>query len=223
MPIDPLTLMPLEPMTISRRMEVLRSEHDAYSARPGTRPFLDERACVTTVMEATHQLIKDYRAAGRGYHHLLILALKIEKALPVFGRPMESSDWADLRNAFTYFALEITGADLAALQIKCDKEQRKDGKTLRMRHYERWAEVIVTAAKDGWEKYPDWNIGKMCDEIFKRTEATKKIAGRRNPSKQSIRKYIVDAGKAGKLSIQDAARRPGRPRRKLKINMGLSR
>jgi hypothetical protein len=211
MPIDPLTVVPLEPMEITRYIEIMRSEHDAYETRAEVRPALTKNSCSKTIGQAARRLIKSYRAAGLGYRDRLMLVLKLDKALPVFGRTMKRRDWLDLRHAFTYFALDVISDRLATLEIKYGAEQRKDGKTQRKAHYDRWERIVVASAKNGWEKHPDWRIGKMCDEILKKIKPMEPINGLPHPSRQSIKDYIDTAEKAGKISLPEGARKGGRP------------
>ena len=119
MEIYPMAAMPLDPMVISQFMEKMRREHDDYGTSPQVSSFLDERSCAGSTKRAVGKLIDEYSEAGPECGERLMLAQKIDKALPIFGSRMNERDWQDLRDAFTYFALDVTSERLAALGRPC--------------------------------------------------------------------------------------------------------
>lgn len=74
--------------------------------------------------------------------------------------------------------------------------------------------AVIKKAGDLWKVSPTMRIGEVVKEIAARLMEVGKRRDIPQPSDETIKGWIVDAEKAGKLAIPEAARKGGRPKKK---------
>lgn len=74
--------------------------------------------------------------------------------------------------------------------------------------------AVIEKAADLWERSPTMRIGEVVSEISARLKDVGKRRDIPQPTDETIKSWIVDAGNAGKLEIPETARKGGRPKKK---------
>lgn len=80
--------------------------------------------------------------------------------------------------------------------------------------YARVEEAVIRKAKEIWKSSPEKRIGEVVTEIHAAISKRAKADTIEFPVSETVKQWIVDASKAGKLAIPEAARKGGRPKKK---------
>lgn len=100
----------------------------------------------------------------------------------------------------------------AAKTIRDKAQQNSIGKI--NSGYARVEEAVIRKANEIWKSSPEKRIGEVVTEIHSAISRKAKADAIEFPVSETVKKWIVDAGKAGKLAIPEAARKGGRSKKK---------
>ncbi len=100
----------------------------------------------------------------------------------------------------------------AAKTIRDKAQQNSIGKI--NSGYARVENAVIRKATEIWKSSPEKRIGEVVTEIHAAISRKAKADAIEFPVSETVKQWIVDASKAGKLAIPDAARKGGRPKKK---------